>query len=154
MIAPSSRSGPENWEYGHRDLSCWPCDTLYPPKLALTLPKSCAWSVGTVRSWTEAMEFREHDGHPCFQLRSWRTSLWIYVPQRQGGLVIPRGTGPFYIAFHGSQVYSGCVLFHVHTGSLKIICVYCILLLGKVMVYIMAVLTSGTCSIACTRVSY
>jgi hypothetical protein len=35
----------------------WPRDTLYPQKLALTLPTSGGRSVGIVRSWTKAMEF-------------------------------------------------------------------------------------------------
>jgi hypothetical protein len=37
--------GLENREYGHRDLSCWPRDTLYQQKLALTWPTSNDCSV-------------------------------------------------------------------------------------------------------------
>jgi hypothetical protein len=36
----SSGSGLESPEYGRRDTSCWPRDTLYPQKLALTSPTS------------------------------------------------------------------------------------------------------------------
>jgi hypothetical protein len=36
----SSGSGPENREYGLRDPSRWPRNTLYPQKLALTSPRS------------------------------------------------------------------------------------------------------------------
>jgi hypothetical protein len=32
----SCGSGLENRDYGSRDPSCWPRDTLYPQKLALT----------------------------------------------------------------------------------------------------------------------
>jgi hypothetical protein len=45
------------WEYGHRDPSRWPRDTLYPQKLALTLPTSGGSSVGIVPSRTHATEF-------------------------------------------------------------------------------------------------
>jgi hypothetical protein len=44
----SSGSSLENWEYGHGDPLCWPRDTLYPQKLALTAPTSGGRSVGTV----------------------------------------------------------------------------------------------------------
>jgi hypothetical protein len=44
-------------EYGHRDPSRWPRDTLYPQKLALTSPTSGGRSVGIVRSRTHATEF-------------------------------------------------------------------------------------------------
>jgi hypothetical protein len=47
----------ENQEYGRRDSSRWPRDTLYPQKLALTSPTSCSCSVGIVHSWTQAIEF-------------------------------------------------------------------------------------------------
>jgi hypothetical protein len=35
---------------------CWPCDNLYPQKLALTSPRSGGRSVGIVRSRTQATE--------------------------------------------------------------------------------------------------
>jgi hypothetical protein len=44
-------------EYSRRDPSHWPRGTLYPQKLALTSPTSSGCSVGSVRSWTQAMEF-------------------------------------------------------------------------------------------------
>jgi hypothetical protein len=53
----------ENREYGRRDPSRWPRDTLYPQKLAITSPTSSGRSVGIVRSRTQTMEF----------------SLYIYV---------------------------------------------------------------------------
>jgi hypothetical protein len=52
----SSGSGLEIREYGRRDPSRWPRDTLYPQILALTLPTSGGRSVGITRSWTEATE--------------------------------------------------------------------------------------------------
>jgi hypothetical protein len=53
----SSGRGLESREYGRRDPLCWPRDTLYPQKLALTLPTSGGRSVGIVRSRTKATEF-------------------------------------------------------------------------------------------------
>jgi hypothetical protein len=44
------KSGLEHREYGHRDPSRWPCDTLHPQKLALTSPTSGCRSVGIGRS--------------------------------------------------------------------------------------------------------
>jgi hypothetical protein len=35
----------------------WPCDTLYPQKLAQTLPTSGSRSVGIFHLWTKATEF-------------------------------------------------------------------------------------------------
>jgi hypothetical protein len=52
----SSGSGPENREYGRRDPSRWPRDTLYPQKLALASPTSGCRSVGIVRLRTKATE--------------------------------------------------------------------------------------------------
>jgi hypothetical protein len=53
----SSGSGQESREYGRRDPSRWPHDTLYPQKMALTSPTSGGRSVCTVRSRTRATEF-------------------------------------------------------------------------------------------------
>jgi hypothetical protein len=53
----SSGSGPENLEYGRRDPLCWPRDTLYPQKFALTSPKSGGCLVRIVLSRTKATEF-------------------------------------------------------------------------------------------------
>jgi hypothetical protein len=53
----SSGSGLEGREYGHRDLLCWPRDTLYPEKLALTSLTSGVRSVGIVCWRTNATEF-------------------------------------------------------------------------------------------------
>jgi hypothetical protein len=50
-------TGLESREYCHRDLSGWLRGTLYPQKLALTLPTSGCCSVGIVRSRTQATEF-------------------------------------------------------------------------------------------------
>jgi hypothetical protein len=52
----SSGSGLESREYGRRDPSRWPRDTLHPQKLALTSPTSGGHSVGTVRSRTKDPE--------------------------------------------------------------------------------------------------
>jgi hypothetical protein len=52
----SSVFGLENRDYGRRDASRWPRDTLYLPKLALTSPTSGGRSVGIVRSQTQATE--------------------------------------------------------------------------------------------------
>jgi hypothetical protein len=56
----SSSSSLENWEYNHRDLSRWPCDTLYPRKLALTSPINGSRSAGIVRSLIKAMELHHY----------------------------------------------------------------------------------------------
>jgi hypothetical protein len=53
----SSGSGLEKREYGRRDQSRWSRGSLYPQKLALTLPTSGGHSVGVVRSRTQATEF-------------------------------------------------------------------------------------------------
>jgi hypothetical protein len=55
----SSGSSLENREYGHRDLLCWPHNTLYMQKLALISPTSGGRSAGIVHSWTKAMEILE-----------------------------------------------------------------------------------------------
>jgi hypothetical protein len=53
----SSGSGLQNWEYSHGDLLCWPCNTLYPQKLALTSLTSGGRSVGIVRLRTKDTDF-------------------------------------------------------------------------------------------------
>jgi hypothetical protein len=47
----------ENREYGRRDPSRWPRDTLYPQKFALTSPTSGSRSIGIVLLRTQATEF-------------------------------------------------------------------------------------------------
>jgi hypothetical protein len=49
--------GLESREYGRRDPSRWPRDTLYPQNLALTSARIGVCSVGVVGSQTQAMEF-------------------------------------------------------------------------------------------------
>jgi hypothetical protein len=49
--------GVEIREYGRREPSRWPRDTLYPQKLALTSPTCDGRLVGIVRSRTQATEF-------------------------------------------------------------------------------------------------
>jgi hypothetical protein len=49
--------GVKNREYGRRDPSRRPGDTLYSQKLALTSPTSGCLSVGIVRSRTKITEF-------------------------------------------------------------------------------------------------
>jgi hypothetical protein len=53
----SSGSGLENREYGRKDPLCWPCNTVYPQKLALTSTTSGGRSVGIVHSRIQATEF-------------------------------------------------------------------------------------------------
>jgi hypothetical protein len=53
----NSCSGLESREYGSRDPSRWPRDTLCPQKLALTSPKIGGRSVNIVPSRTQAREF-------------------------------------------------------------------------------------------------
>jgi hypothetical protein len=50
--------GLEIRDYGSRDSLRWPRGSLYLQKLALTSPTSSGRSVGIVRSWTQAKEFR------------------------------------------------------------------------------------------------
>jgi hypothetical protein len=50
----SSGSGLESREYGRRDPSHWPRGTLYPQKFTLTSPTIGGFSVGIVRSRTQA----------------------------------------------------------------------------------------------------
>jgi hypothetical protein len=52
-----SGSGLESRDYCRKDLLRWPCDTLYPQKLALTSPTSGGRTVGIGRSRTKATEF-------------------------------------------------------------------------------------------------
>jgi hypothetical protein len=52
----SSCSSLKNRDYGHRNPSRSPRDTLYPQKLAITSPTSGDCSVGIVRSRTKATE--------------------------------------------------------------------------------------------------
>jgi hypothetical protein len=52
----SSGSGVENREYGRRDPSRWPRDTLYPQKLALISPTRGGLSVDIVRWRIKATE--------------------------------------------------------------------------------------------------
>jgi hypothetical protein len=49
--------GLENWEYGRGNPLCWPRDTFYAQKLALTSPTNSRRSVDTVHSRTNATEF-------------------------------------------------------------------------------------------------
>jgi hypothetical protein len=53
----------------------WPCDTLYPHKLALTLPTSGGRSVGIVRSRTKATVFSFIWNEP-FESESWHSEIW------------------------------------------------------------------------------
>jgi hypothetical protein len=53
----------------------WPCDTLYPLKLALTSPASSGHSVGIVRLQTRAMEFSSVHRSSCICARPWLQSF-------------------------------------------------------------------------------
>jgi hypothetical protein len=57
FLRKRSGSSLENRKYGHRDPLCWPHNTVYPEKLALT---SGGRSVGIVRSRTLATELVYH----------------------------------------------------------------------------------------------
>jgi hypothetical protein len=75
----SSGSGLENWEYGRKDPSLWPRDTLDPRKLVLTSPTSGGRSFGIVCWRTKATEllgsitqlWRRYHVHPRRQSLSW-----------------------------------------------------------------------------------
>jgi hypothetical protein len=70
----SSGYGLENREYGRKGSSCWPRNTLYRPKLALTSSRSSDRSVGIVRSRTKATEF------VCFVwFRQWNMKFALSV---------------------------------------------------------------------------
>jgi hypothetical protein len=53
----SSGPGLENREYGRGDPLRWPCDTLFPQKLALTSPTFGGRSDSIVRLRTKTTEF-------------------------------------------------------------------------------------------------
>jgi hypothetical protein len=53
----NSGFGQESRGYDHGDSLLLPRDTLYPKKLAPSLPTSGGCLVGIVRSWTKATEF-------------------------------------------------------------------------------------------------
>jgi hypothetical protein len=57
LARKSSDSGLENRKYDRSDPLCWPSNTLYPQKLALTSPTSCSRSVDEVHSQTKPRSF-------------------------------------------------------------------------------------------------
>jgi hypothetical protein len=57
LLERKSGYGLENRDYGRRDASRWPRDTLYLQELALSSQTSGGRSVGIVRSRTQATEF-------------------------------------------------------------------------------------------------
>jgi hypothetical protein len=57
LLGKSSGFGLESQEYGCRDMSCWPHDTLYPQKLEISSQTSGSRSIGIVHSVTQAMKF-------------------------------------------------------------------------------------------------
>jgi hypothetical protein len=57
VVFHHSFKGLENRDYGRGDPLRCPRDTLYQPKLALTLPTGCRRSVGIVRLRTKTTEF-------------------------------------------------------------------------------------------------
>jgi hypothetical protein len=67
-----SDSGLEIREYGCRDPSRWPRDTLYPQQLVPTSPTNGGSSVGIVRSRTRATEFS------CFYSIFWRIHVCVW----------------------------------------------------------------------------
>jgi hypothetical protein len=75
LVSMHLLTGLENREYGHRDPSRWPSDTLYLQMLVLASPTSGSGSVGIVRSRTEATE-REREMHLLITLL--RLDPWIW----------------------------------------------------------------------------
>jgi hypothetical protein len=73
----SSGSGLETREYGRRDPSRWPRDTLYPQKSALTSSTSSGRLIGIVRSRTKATEFLSLD----YSL----SAFWVHPHARWSG---------------------------------------------------------------------
>jgi hypothetical protein len=59
LVRKSNGIGLEIREYGRRDPLRWPCDTLYPQKVAATSPTSGGRSVAIVRSRTKTTDFLE-----------------------------------------------------------------------------------------------
>jgi hypothetical protein len=53
----NSGSGLENQDYGHQIRSADYMTSLYPQRLALSVPTNSSHSVGIVRTQTQAMEF-------------------------------------------------------------------------------------------------
>jgi hypothetical protein len=47
----------------------------------------------------------------------WRSGPRIYIPQQQGGPVIPPATGFSFVASHDSHGYGGGILARLHTGT-------------------------------------
>jgi hypothetical protein len=79
LIEKSSGSCLETREYGRKDSSRWPRDTVYTKKLALTPPTSGCHSVGIVRLRTKAAEFIYTFLYHCRTLQECRTGLYIYI---------------------------------------------------------------------------
>jgi hypothetical protein len=66
--------------------------------------------------------FRSLFSRPYFTVSSetpptWRAGPCIYIPQEQGGPVIPPGTGFPFVASYGSHGSGGGILTRLHTGS-------------------------------------
>jgi hypothetical protein len=66
----SSGSSLQNREYSSRDPLCWPCNTLYQQRLALTSPTRGGRSAGIVRSWPRG----QGDFFFVYVMRWWK--LW------------------------------------------------------------------------------
>jgi hypothetical protein len=80
----SSGSGIESREYGCRDPSRWPCDTLNQQKLTITSQTGGGRSVGIVRTWTQTTEFflTIKSFYTCFGPfgHFQATVLWLQLP--------------------------------------------------------------------------
>jgi hypothetical protein len=76
----SSGFGLETREYGRRDTSRCPGDTLCPQKLVLTSPRRGDRSVGVVRWRTQATEF-SYSFSLCFGTKPTEPFLYYYVDQ-------------------------------------------------------------------------
>jgi hypothetical protein len=93
-------------EYGRRDPSRWPRNTLYPQKLALTSPTSGGRPVGIVRSRTQTMEFVCLWRFSCLEISSYsdRPFIKLSVLNVGGGGWSLLPDGPVFV--HRASLFS------------------------------------------------
>jgi hypothetical protein len=76
--------------------------------------------MGLVRAVTRGSKFRRTHGHILVSHLRLPQLGWpgprIYIPQEQGGPVIPLGTGFPFVASYESQGSGGGILTRLHTG--------------------------------------
>jgi hypothetical protein len=85
----TSGSGLENREYGRRNPSNWPRDTLYPQTLVQTSHTSGGRSVGTDRSRTQATEFVFHFDYRVTRWHERRSLTGVEKNKESGCDIIP-----------------------------------------------------------------